>query len=244
PFKKRIGKFGGPDGRKHKIEILGDGQQLVYAGIHPDTKQPYVWHGGDPSKVKRSELPDVSGDEAEKYLNAVSDYLAKLFGFKLDDERRNKVNGREQKNTQDAWEKIASTPTNRETAWAESALRNVAAELSDTAKDDRNNKLYRCAFRMGTMIAREWIARDVVELALEKGAAACGLDADDGGHKGVLATIKSGINAGLKCPHEDLQDEPQQDEPHQKEQKVVDPVDLWAQSRVPALPRGLLPKVV
>jgi len=235
PFKKLIRKFVAPDGSKHKIEILGDGQQLVYDGIHPDTKQPYVWHGGDPSTVKRSELPDVTSDEAEKYLDAVSAKLIKSFGFKLDDEKR-----REQK--KDAREEFART--DRETAWAESALRNVAAELSDTAKGDRNNKLYKCAFRMGTMIAREWIARDVVELALEKGAADCRLDADDGGHKGVLATIKSGINAGLKCPHEDLQDEPQQDEPHQKEQKVVDPVDLWAQSRVPPLPRGLLPKVI
>ena len=79
PFKKLVRKFIAPDGSKHKIEILGDGQQLVYDGTHPDTKERYVWHGGDPSTVKRSKLPDVSGKEAEKYLDAISAKLIKLF---------------------------------------------------------------------------------------------------------------------------------------------------------------------
>jgi hypothetical protein len=198
PFKKVVRKFIAPDGSKHKIEILGDGQQLVYDGVHPDTGERYVWHGGDPSTVKRSKLPDVSGEEAEKYLDAVTAKLIKLFEFKPDDDKKH---ARHEK--KDPWEEA---PTDRETAWAESALENVAAELSDTGKGDRNNKLYKCAFRMGTMIARGWIARDVVELALEKAAAECGYVQDDG-RKATHATIKSGIEDGLKCPHEDLQDE-------------------------------------
>jgi RecA-family ATPase len=201
PFTKLARKFIAPDGSKHKIEILGDGQQLVYDGVHPDTQQPYTWRGGDPSTVLASELPEVSGDEAEEYLDAVSAQLIEVFDFKLDD--------------------------GREAAWAKSALKNVAAELSDTAEGDRNNKLYKCAFRMGTMIARKWIARDVVEAELEKASAACGLDKD--GHRGVLATIKSGIEDGLECPHEDLPDGTEvtaQFETYFAEELELDPVEL------------------
>jgi AAA domain/Bifunctional DNA primase/polymerase, N-terminal len=201
PFEKIVRKFIAPDGSEHKIEILSDGQQLVYAGTHPDTQQLYTWHGGDPSTVKRSELPDVSESEAEKYLDDAAALLVKQFKFKLADVKRarhNKPNGHEKKT---AWEQVG--PTDRETAWAEAALQNVSAELRDTGKGDRNNKLYKCAFRMGTMIAREWIARDGVELELEKAATACGYVQDDG-LKATRATIKSGIEGGLECPHDDL----------------------------------------
>jgi hypothetical protein len=87
-------------------------------------------------------------------------------------------------------------------AWAAKALRNVANELRDTDKGTRNHKLYKCAFRLGTMVAREWIARDVVERELEDAAKVCGLV--DDGRAAVRATIKSGIEGGLKCPHDDL----------------------------------------
>lgn len=33
------------DGLRSRVELLGDGQQFVAAAIHPDTKQPYEWHG-------------------------------------------------------------------------------------------------------------------------------------------------------------------------------------------------------
>ena len=43
PFKKRNLQFLLPDGSKQKIEILGDGQQFVAYGLHPETKKDYVW---------------------------------------------------------------------------------------------------------------------------------------------------------------------------------------------------------
>jgi hypothetical protein len=46
PFRKIIRKLTAPDGTVHKIEVLGDGQQLAVAGAHPDTGKPYVWQGG------------------------------------------------------------------------------------------------------------------------------------------------------------------------------------------------------
>jgi len=37
-----------PKGNFQKVEILANGQQFVAYGIHPDTKEPYYWHGLDP----------------------------------------------------------------------------------------------------------------------------------------------------------------------------------------------------
>jgi hypothetical protein len=82
PFAKKKRVFTAPDGSEHKIEILCDGQQLVTRGIHPDTKQPYTWTGGEPWTVDRSELPEISEAAAIAFLNAASEFLIEQFGFK------------------------------------------------------------------------------------------------------------------------------------------------------------------
>src|SRR6185312_8545176 len=80
PFRKIIRKLTSPDGTVHKIEILGDGQQLAVAGIHPDTKKPNVWKGGkSPVNVPREQLPLVDIDEVETLLDlCVGELKAKL----------------------------------------------------------------------------------------------------------------------------------------------------------------------
>ena len=51
PFTKILANVTAPNGgAAEKIEFLGDGQQIVVAGIHPDTKAPYRWHGGEPGR--------------------------------------------------------------------------------------------------------------------------------------------------------------------------------------------------
>src|SRR5262245_9403696 len=42
PFKKLAVSFKSPDDVTHKVEVLGDGQQFIAEGIHPDTGQPYT----------------------------------------------------------------------------------------------------------------------------------------------------------------------------------------------------------
>src|SRR5262245_47003032 len=46
PFPKIVRTLVSPDGKKHKIEVLGDGQQVVVAGTHPDTGKQYAWRWG------------------------------------------------------------------------------------------------------------------------------------------------------------------------------------------------------
>ena len=56
PFKKIVALFTAPDGGEHKIEILGEGQQIVAHGIHPDIRKPYWWHGGEPWTTPREQF--------------------------------------------------------------------------------------------------------------------------------------------------------------------------------------------
>jgi hypothetical protein len=83
PFKKLSELLIAPNGdTEQKIEILGDGQQLVVDGIHPDTKQPYGWHGGEPGQIKLDELPDISADEARAFLDAAVELLERDHGYR------------------------------------------------------------------------------------------------------------------------------------------------------------------
>jgi len=69
----------------------------------------------------------------------------------------------------------------------------------------RNDALNKAAFRLGTMIARNWIGRAQVEDRLMAAAAACGL-VDDDGERATRATLESGLTNGEQQPHPDLDD--------------------------------------
>lgn len=66
-----------PDGQKAQVEIMGDGQQVVAFGTHPETLAPYTWSGLSPVDVPLADLPSVPRaalvafrDEAERILRA------------------------------------------------------------------------------------------------------------------------------------------------------------------------------
>jgi hypothetical protein len=91
PFKKLVRLFVGPNGREHKIEILGDGQQWVAFGTHPDTGKPYGWHGGDLGTIKREDLPYVRREDMEKFLDAAAELLIREHGYQRAAERPTKA---------------------------------------------------------------------------------------------------------------------------------------------------------
>jgi hypothetical protein len=72
-----------PNGDEHKIEILGDGQQWVARGIHPDTGEPYRWHGGTLETTKREELPYVRRDDMQAFLDDAARLLVEQFNYVL-----------------------------------------------------------------------------------------------------------------------------------------------------------------
>ena len=82
PFAKETRAFTAPDGSKHKIEVLGDGQQVVVDGIHPDTGKPYTWHGGSPLTIAWGDLPYVRRDDIITFLDKAVTAL-ESFGFQL-----------------------------------------------------------------------------------------------------------------------------------------------------------------
>ena len=59
PFAKvQSSAYRDDEDRSVKLEVMGDGQQVVAFHIHPDTKQPYRWKDKRaPHNVKREELP-------------------------------------------------------------------------------------------------------------------------------------------------------------------------------------------
>jgi hypothetical protein len=63
-------------GETHAVEILGTGQQFVAEGIHPKTKQPYRWERGDLIELGFEGLTEVTPEQVDEFLNAVSDLMA------------------------------------------------------------------------------------------------------------------------------------------------------------------------
>jgi hypothetical protein len=101
PFTKLFRVFTAPDGSEQKIEILGDGQQFVVSGEHPDTHKPYGWHGGDLATIKRESLPYVRRGDVERFLDAAVKLLTEEFDFVLKNES---TGGGQQKTNGDARE--------------------------------------------------------------------------------------------------------------------------------------------
>ena len=197
PFNKIARLFTAPDGSTQKIEILATGQQIVVAGIHPDTKRDYSWHGGEPGAIKREELPYVREADMRSFVDAAAALLTSEFGFTAKD------NGKRHKANSDKQPQPDGAAGIREKAYAQAALEGCAAELAAAARGSRNELLNKLAFRLGRMVARGWISRADVETALISAMHSNGAVADDG-LAAAEATLKSGLDAGEKEPHPDL----------------------------------------
>jgi len=69
-----------PDGTPHLIEVRASRQQVVVAGIHDDTKKPYVWKGGrSPINVPRDQLPPA--DDIQTILDLCVGELKTKLGW-------------------------------------------------------------------------------------------------------------------------------------------------------------------
>jgi hypothetical protein len=78
PFAKKSYSYQGG----HRLEMLGQGQQAVIDGIHPDTGQPYEFeHGVTPEEIAADELPLLGESGAIALLDFLDDMLCSHFGF-------------------------------------------------------------------------------------------------------------------------------------------------------------------
>ena len=193
--------FLSPDQRKHKVEILCDGQQVVTHGLHPDTGRLYTWHYGEPGNVVRDDLPRMSAALATEYIGTAAEHM-KCRGWTVQRAANGQGHAAATALLSPGFDDIYGGD-NREEKYARAALDGCAAELARTTKGERNEKLNKSAFRLGTMIARGWVSRDEAFRSLLNAAHACGYVADDG-EVAALKTLKSGLDAGEKIPHPDL----------------------------------------
>ena len=203
PFKKiSTPIFTSPDGRAHKVEVLGWGQQIVVHGIHPDTGKPYTWSGGTPGPgLPRSALTLLTAEKVIEFIAAATALMSAQPGWIATKKTNGAGNGHANGN---GFAFTQNTPvTERERLYARAALEGCAEELAAAPSGTRNDVLNKKAFRLGTMLARGWISRSEVETELFAAAAANGLNADDG-EKATEKTIQSGLDNGEKHPHPDL----------------------------------------
>ena len=201
PFKKIATQFKAPNGQVHKVEILGDGQQIVVNGIHPDTQQALSlarWRAGAEAEARRPAADDRRNRGRIRRRCSRDHAQPRLGGNRNQKNERCRHCGRQYRAPRR--HPSANAPMRRPRSTA--VLRNWPTPPAG----DRNNILYKKSFPLGTMVARGWITRTEVEAALFDAATACGL-----GHRRwrgqTRRTIESGLDDGASAPHPDLPDQ-------------------------------------
>lgn len=64
-----------PDGTKAQVEVLGEGQQFVAYGVHPDTGREYEWPEAGPDVVPLADLPAAEEHDLRAFLAAAEEVL-------------------------------------------------------------------------------------------------------------------------------------------------------------------------
>lgn len=57
-------------GQRHRVEVLGDGQQIVSYAVHPDTGNPYTWVGDGLADTALDALPVIDIGDARAIVDA------------------------------------------------------------------------------------------------------------------------------------------------------------------------------
>ena len=226
PFKKLATQFIAPNGLVHKVEILGDGQQIVVDGIHPDTGRPYRWHGGEPGpKLRREDLPPITEGRAAAFIAAAAEIM-RSHGW--EEVTGKKTNGKS--NSSNRANGAHRAASDRERAYASATVDALAEELAAMPKDSgRNTALYKKAFRIGTMVGPGWIARSEAEAVLFEAAARCGL-VDEDGEGQTRRTINSGLDDGVTVPHPNLDEQNSDSKNEDWEDAAQSPPKLFIKS--------------
>jgi Bifunctional DNA primase/polymerase, N-terminal len=110
--------------------------------------------------------------------------------------------------------RVVVSRNSREGRYAWAALRNAFDKLANWPRvkvsgqwqrlPGRNTMLNKLAFKMGGLVTNAWIDEALVVRVLMLAAAECGLVHDDGEAQ-CLATIHSGLQAGMQLPYPQLE---------------------------------------
>jgi hypothetical protein len=198
PFKKLCVAFG-----KEKVEFLCDGQQVAVAGMHPDTHQPYRWHGGDLWQIPRQNLPTIHEVEAPALVGEIVEVLCREHGYYQSSAVRPQSNQTPIHVSQVAiskgdrsvpkplYNKIIELMPGR--PLHQRRVRGILRPAVE-AREDRNDQLYYAALQFRELILSHIITRDSVEKLLFMTAELSGY-LEKRGKKQTEDTIRSGLNA-------------------------------------------------
>jgi hypothetical protein len=168
-----------PNGKQEKLEVLGNGQQIVAFGIHPDTGQPYRWKGVRPWDTSLGWVDDLLPEITQEGLDDFVDWVTTEYG-------------EQRKLSQQA---MPTIPAPVAGGWGRNALSKEVAELVRTPEGNRNNALNTSAFRMGQIVGGGHLDENKAVAALKQAALQMGLEARE-----IHATIRSGLTAGRSNP--------------------------------------------
>jgi len=179
-------------------EPLGNGRGNLPEGIDVRGSGGFVIAPGAVRPDGAVYMPDADSPDLAEAFSSVSIPVLPEFLERIIRTRRESA---PETKTPDAGPR--SAPTTRESAYARHALNGCVEELENADKGGRNNLLNTVAYRMGRLIGAGWIDRGAVIRSLGEAAKVCGL-ADEDGLEPVFLTIKSGLEAGIKKPHDPL----------------------------------------
>jgi hypothetical protein len=161
PFAKILANVVAPNGQAEKVEFLGDGQQLACFGTHPETKQLYRWHGGEPGQIKLEDLPYIREEEARALVTDVVEILTRDFSYARAAERpkARKTNGQAETAGAEDWQYLFDNI--REGRALHDSLRDLAAKLikSGTSPGATVNQLRALMEASSTPRDDRWQAR-------------------------------------------------------------------------------------
>lgn len=185
PFKKKQIAFDGGE----KLEFLGDGQQYIADGIHPDLKTPYEWSGKALWQLDYFELPLVDDSLATTLFQAAI-AIAEKHGYRRTSEKERsgpKANGADHVRTVDAatW------------SWCRRALDDEIRIATNAGV--RNHQLNKSAFALGQLAHYGCFTEDEVRAALRGACRVNGVLGEDG-EKQFNASFDSGWGDGVAEP--------------------------------------------
>jgi hypothetical protein len=184
-------------------EALGNGRGELPDGIDVRGVGGFVIAPGAESDGKRWQSANGRPSLADAFKTGTIPELPQWLADIIRQNRQPNGNGIDEYPRNFA--KTGTSSSSRGQAYATAALQSAAAELSATPNGKRNETLNAVAFRMGKLIARDWVDEKTVTEAL-LGACDANKYLRQHGHRATMKTIESGIEAGRKEPHPDLPD--------------------------------------
>ena len=203
PFAKIQVLFAGE--KAEKLEFLGDGQQFVAHGVHPDTHEPYAWSGGELSDVARGDLPYIHEEEAIELVQKSTEILSERFGYQITSKSKRKAEAEAEAeargNGGDGWgEYLVGVAAGDHDAMTRFAMALVNSGMEDVAAE---NFLHDTVTAYTANIDLDRLKRRLREIPAMVSSARKKLDAEEKGRAGAgsgAAVTAATSEAGAASP--------------------------------------------